>query len=316
MTVRDALNSAIDEELQRDDKVILIGEEVAKYDGAYKVSKGLFLKYGETRVIDTPITEVSLHSLLFAQFSSIHFDESVCYVLFEDGFRGHRCGSGHGRSEAGLRVHDVQLLDAGHRSGGQLGGEDVLHELGPSARAHRIPRTERLGARRRRPALAVLRRLVRARARPQGRLALQLRGRQGSPQGRHPRPKSRYPKRLCSTCFPSFAIIDHFQQLIVCVCLLLSSGLLGKRDHVRRVVSDVGRVALVRLRRADRQGEDRASGQAHHAHRPLEGCAVLPGGGRRDGEDWRRVRGTLFVSASVVSSFCNQKIELYLIRLR
>lgn len=58
MTVRDALNSAIDEELARDEKVFLIGEEVAKYDGAYKVSKGLFSKYGETRVIDTPITEM------------------------------------------------------------------------------------------------------------------------------------------------------------------------------------------------------------------------------------------------------------------
>lgn len=58
MTVRDALNSALDEELQRDDKVFLIGEEVAKYDGAYKVSKGLYSKYGETRIIDTPITEM------------------------------------------------------------------------------------------------------------------------------------------------------------------------------------------------------------------------------------------------------------------
>lgn len=60
MTVRDALNSALDEELKRDEKVILIGEEVAKYDGAYKVSKGLFSKYGETRIIDTPISEVIL----------------------------------------------------------------------------------------------------------------------------------------------------------------------------------------------------------------------------------------------------------------
>lgn len=58
MTVRDALNSAIDEELARDDKVVLIGEEVAKYDGAYKVSKGLYAKYGETRIIDTPISEM------------------------------------------------------------------------------------------------------------------------------------------------------------------------------------------------------------------------------------------------------------------
>jgi pyruvate dehydrogenase E1 component beta subunit len=57
MTVRDALNAALDEELARDEKVFLIGEEVAKYNGAYKVSKGLFDKYGDKRIIDTPITE-------------------------------------------------------------------------------------------------------------------------------------------------------------------------------------------------------------------------------------------------------------------
>jgi len=58
MTVRDALNSAIDEEMQRDDKVLLLGEEVGQYNGAYKVSKGLLEKFGEKRVIDTPITEM------------------------------------------------------------------------------------------------------------------------------------------------------------------------------------------------------------------------------------------------------------------
>ncbi|XP_076676728.1 pyruvate dehydrogenase E1 component subunit beta, mitochondrial-like [Andrena cerasifolii] len=57
MTVRDALNSAMDEEMERNDKVFLLGEEVAQYDGAYKVSKGLWKKYGDKRVIDTPITE-------------------------------------------------------------------------------------------------------------------------------------------------------------------------------------------------------------------------------------------------------------------
>jgi pyruvate dehydrogenase E1 component beta subunit len=58
MTVRDALNSAIDEEMERDEKVFLLGEEVARYDGAYKVSRGLWKKYGDKRVIDTPITEM------------------------------------------------------------------------------------------------------------------------------------------------------------------------------------------------------------------------------------------------------------------
>eukprot|EP00112_Aurelia_sp_Birch-Aquarium-sp1_P024866 Seg803.2 transcript_id=Seg803.2/GoldUCD/mRNA.D3Y31 product="Pyruvate dehydrogenase E1 component subunit beta mitochondrial" protein_id=Seg803.2/GoldUCD/D3Y31 len=58
VTVRDALNMAMDEELARDESVFLLGEEVALYDGAYKVSRGLFNKYGEKRIIDTPITEM------------------------------------------------------------------------------------------------------------------------------------------------------------------------------------------------------------------------------------------------------------------
>lgn len=57
VTVRDALNMALDEELARDPTVFLMGEEVAQYDGAYKVSKGLLNKYGPDRIIDTPITE-------------------------------------------------------------------------------------------------------------------------------------------------------------------------------------------------------------------------------------------------------------------
>ena len=44
--------------MERDQGVVLIGEEVAQYDGAYKVSRGLWRKYGDKRVIDTPITEV------------------------------------------------------------------------------------------------------------------------------------------------------------------------------------------------------------------------------------------------------------------
>ncbi|XP_023169250.1 uncharacterized protein LOC111598294 isoform X2 [Drosophila hydei] len=58
MTVRDGLNSALDDELARDDRVFLLGEEVAQYDGAYKVSRGLWKKYGDKRIIDTPITEM------------------------------------------------------------------------------------------------------------------------------------------------------------------------------------------------------------------------------------------------------------------
>ncbi|AQT69615.1 2-oxoisovalerate dehydrogenase subunit beta [Anaerohalosphaera lusitana] len=57
ISYRDALNQALDEEMTRDDSVLLMGEEVAQYNGAYKVSRGLWDKYGDKRVIDTPITE-------------------------------------------------------------------------------------------------------------------------------------------------------------------------------------------------------------------------------------------------------------------
>jgi len=58
VTYRDALNQALREEMQRDDRVFLIGEEVGVYQGAYKVSKGLLQEFGEMRVVDTPITEL------------------------------------------------------------------------------------------------------------------------------------------------------------------------------------------------------------------------------------------------------------------
>lgn len=44
--------------MERDEKVFLMGEEVAQYDGAYKISRGLWKKYGDKRVVDTPITEM------------------------------------------------------------------------------------------------------------------------------------------------------------------------------------------------------------------------------------------------------------------
>jgi pyruvate dehydrogenase E1 component beta subunit len=58
ITYREALNQALREEMARDDRVFLMGEEVAQYNGAYKVSKGLLDEFGEMRVVDTPITEL------------------------------------------------------------------------------------------------------------------------------------------------------------------------------------------------------------------------------------------------------------------
>ena len=57
ITFREALKQAMDEEMARDENVILLGEEVGQYNGAYKVSQGLLDKYGDQRVIDTPISE-------------------------------------------------------------------------------------------------------------------------------------------------------------------------------------------------------------------------------------------------------------------
>ncbi len=58
LTYRDALNSALREEMRRDDTVFLMGEEVGVYQGAYKVSRGLLDEFGPMRVVDTPITEL------------------------------------------------------------------------------------------------------------------------------------------------------------------------------------------------------------------------------------------------------------------
>lgn len=58
ITLREALNEAMSEEMRRDESVFLMGEEVAEYNGAYKVSKGMLEEFGPRRVIDTPIAEL------------------------------------------------------------------------------------------------------------------------------------------------------------------------------------------------------------------------------------------------------------------
>ena len=58
-----ALCEAMQEEMRRDERVFLIGEEVAEYDGAYKVSQGMLQEFGARRVVDTPITELGFTGL-------------------------------------------------------------------------------------------------------------------------------------------------------------------------------------------------------------------------------------------------------------
>lgn len=61
--MREALRQALDEEMTRDDRVFIMGEEVAEYNGAYKVTKGMLDKWGPRRIIDTPISELGFAGL-------------------------------------------------------------------------------------------------------------------------------------------------------------------------------------------------------------------------------------------------------------
>jgi len=73
MMVHEAINAAIDEEMEWDELVFVLGEEVVQYQGAYKVTKGLYKKYGDQRVIDTPITEMDFMGLAIgAAYKDLH----------------------------------------------------------------------------------------------------------------------------------------------------------------------------------------------------------------------------------------------------
>ena len=162
MTVREALRDAMAEEMRRDGDVFVIGEEVAEYQGAYKVTQGLLQEFGDRRVIDTPITE--------------------------HGFTGLGVGAGL----AGLKPivefmtfnFAMQAIDqiinsaakTLYMSGGQLGCAIVFR--GPNGPAARVAR----------PAQPGLHGVVFERARPHRGLALHRRRRQGPAQVGDPLP--------------------------------------------------------------------------------------------------------------------------------
>lgn len=92
ITYRKALNEALAEEIEHDENVVVMGEEVAEYDGAYKVTEGLWERYGDKRVVDTPISEAGfvglgvgaammgirpVVELMFWSFSSVCWDQIV-----------------------------------------------------------------------------------------------------------------------------------------------------------------------------------------------------------------------------------------------
>lgn len=90
ITYREALRAALAEELERDENVVLLGEEIALFDGAYKVTEGLLAKFGSDRIVDTPISEAGfiglgvgasmlgvrpVMELMFWSFYSVAFDQ-------------------------------------------------------------------------------------------------------------------------------------------------------------------------------------------------------------------------------------------------
>jgi len=79
MSVREALGSAMAEEIERDEKVFVIGEEVGQYQGAYKVTKGLYDKFGPSRIWDTPITEAGFAGI--ATGAAMHGLKPVCEFM-------------------------------------------------------------------------------------------------------------------------------------------------------------------------------------------------------------------------------------------
>lgn len=79
MSVREALGSAMADEIERDSKVFVIGEEVGQYQGAYKVTKGLYDKFGPSRVWDTPITEAGFAGI--ATGAAMHGLRPICEFM-------------------------------------------------------------------------------------------------------------------------------------------------------------------------------------------------------------------------------------------
>lgn len=136
ITCRDAINQALHEEMARDDAVIILGEDVGLYEGSFKVSKGLLAKFGDKRVIDTPISEAGIvgmacgaamtglrpiAELMTVNFSIVAMDQIMNHVavarymfggqvripltIRAPGGGGHQLGAQHSHSLEALFLH-------------------------------------------------------------------------------------------------------------------------------------------------------------------------------------------------------------------
>ena len=164
MTVREALRDAMAEEMRRDPDVFVMGEEVAEYQGAYKVTQGLLQEFGAHRVVDTPITEHGFAGLgVGAALAGLK--PIVEFMTFN----------------FAMQAID-QIINSAAKTRYMSGGQMTLLD--------RVPRPERRGRPRRRAAQPGLLGLVLAYPRPQGDRALHRGRRQGPAQGRDPRSQS------------------------------------------------------------------------------------------------------------------------------
>ena len=159
--MREALRDAMAEEMRRDPDVFLIGEEVAQYQGAYKVSQDLLEEFGDKRVIDTPITEQGFAAIgVGAAFAGLK--PIVEFMTWN----------------FAMQAID-QIVNSAAKTHYMSGGE--RHG------AHRLPRAERRRRARRRPAQPVLLGLVRARPGPESHRAVDAGRCQGLAQVGDPR---------------------------------------------------------------------------------------------------------------------------------
>jgi pyruvate dehydrogenase E1 component beta subunit len=161
--VREALRDAMAEEMRRDDTVFVMGEEVAEYQGAYKITQGLLDEFGAKRVVDTPITEHGFAGLgVGAAFGGLR--PIVEFMTFN----------------FAMQAIDQIINSAAktlYMSGGQMGAPMVFR--GPNGAAARVAR----------PAQPGLRGVVCPCPRPEGGAALFRGRRQGPSENRDPRPQ-------------------------------------------------------------------------------------------------------------------------------
>ena len=163
-TVREALRDAMSEEMRSDDTVYLMGEEVAEYQGAYKISQGMLDEFGEKRVIDTPITE--------------------------HGFTGIAIGSAFG----GLKpIVEFMTFNFAMQAIDQIinsAAKTLVYVRRPDGRQHRVSRGKWCRRARWRATFTGLFQLVRPNSRPESGAALFRSRRQRPAENRDPRPRT------------------------------------------------------------------------------------------------------------------------------